>query len=595
MAGSRKPGPLGLRAEVQNLNDGTMIRGLSLRPGTTKAKAISIAGPHGSSAETTPKTRTHNKKNINSGVQVLRQGSQGAEVKKLQRQLNVRLTPSPGLAVDGVFGTHTFQAVLQYQRGVPIAADGIVGTQTWYHLLKGDNATAQPALSEPNVAPKNAPENPPQHVSVPLAPAKGIWEWPLEDKFAESLRRTGPKLPSNIRSEFEAMLSPTSLAVMAGTLVVWAGSHAFGIGEVVDIILLIGGAFFLGLSVLDVASDLGDFLVGASTATEEKDLDEAASHLAKAIAVMGVAAFMALLAKVARGKKGSGTSTEATQNTVAAKPQSGTKISSTEPHFKAQQPVKALAPPVGRKTTYPGHNRVLSETKKLKPPPTPKQAEGRKLAAEAMKKDHNDPKGIWDQKALNEGVLDKRTNKIDETPMRIKERLDDFASGKPGSGQSVKNLDLAGKTPQQIHDELIAKGFTLQKDKNGNREMILGCIDGDAPYPTPHDIYLHPDGGMVRVKPEGHLGNPLRPEPHVSKSVLIDPKSVLKDPEKGTERPNTEWANEAFKVTNDGYAVPKAPSSGNGMRNDLSSELQVGYHDQVMEAAHTNLPEAGDK
>lgn len=358
MAGSRKPGPLGLRAEVQNLNDGTMIRGLSLRPGTTKAKAISIAGPHGSSAETTPKTRTHNKKNINSGVQVLRQGSQGAEVKKLQRQLNVRLTPSPELAIDGTFGPNTFQAVLQYQRGVPIAADGIVGTQTWYHLLKGDKAATQPALSEPKVTAKNAPENPPQHVSIPLAPAKGIWEWPLEDKFAESLRRTGPKLPSSIRGEFEAMLSPTSLGVMAGTLVVWAGSHAFGIGEVVDIILLIGGAFFLGMSVLDVASDLGDFLVGTSTATEEKDLDEAATHLAKAIAVMGVAAFMALLAKVARGKGGAKTK----ESTSTPKPKEPVQSSSApqRPQVSRPEPEPIRKPPIEDHAPKPPIEKPLS-------------------------------------------------------------------------------------------------------------------------------------------------------------------------------------------------------------------------------------------
>ncbi|MDQ3256024.1 MAG: hypothetical protein M3R15_19355 [Acidobacteriota bacterium] len=153
----------------------------------------------------------------------------------------------------------------------------------------------------------------------------------MEDKFAEALRRTAPKLPGSMRHEFEALLSPTSLAIIAGTLVVWAGSHAFGVGEIVDIVLLVGGIFFLGLAVFDVAGELGDFLVVTSTAADEKDLDEAASHLARAIAIMGVAAFIALLAKVARGRGGKGSATETPSKPAPSKSQSSQKTGPPEP------------------------------------------------------------------------------------------------------------------------------------------------------------------------------------------------------------------------------------------------------------------------
>jgi hypothetical protein len=130
-----------------------------------------------------------------------------------------------------------------------------------------------------------------------------------------------------MRHEFEALLSPTSLGIMAGTLVVWAGSHAFGVGEVVDVGLLIGGALFLGIAVIDVASELGDFLVVTSSAAAEEDLDEAASHLARAISIMGIAAFIALLARFGRGRGGSkGTAAETApkpvrkQSPISAKP-----------------------------------------------------------------------------------------------------------------------------------------------------------------------------------------------------------------------------------------------------------------------------------
>jgi len=118
------------------------------------------------------------------------------------------------------------------------------------------------------------------------------------------LRRTAPKLPGSMQQEFLALLHPKSLAIMAGTLVIWAGSHAIGAGEAIDLVLLGVGVYFLGMAVFDVAENLGDFLILASSAVDENDLDEAASHLAKAISIMGVAAFVALLAKVARSRVG---------------------------------------------------------------------------------------------------------------------------------------------------------------------------------------------------------------------------------------------------------------------------------------------------
>jgi hypothetical protein len=167
-------------------------------------------------------------------------------------------------------------------------------------------------------------------------------EWPLEDKFVEALRRTAPKLPSNVRHEFEALLSPTSLGIIAGTLVVWAGSHAFGVGEAVDVVLLLGGAVFLGMAVFDVAGELGDFLVVTSTAADERDLDEAASHLARAIAIMGVAAFIALVAKVARGRGGRGGAIEARPKTVPSEPR---PVKLPSDVVKAKTPPKAVEKP----------------------------------------------------------------------------------------------------------------------------------------------------------------------------------------------------------------------------------------------------------
>lgn len=312
MAGACKPGPLGQNPKVRDLNDGTMICGLSPRPGINGVKLASSVNIHNNRSNIAFTAPPPRKQTSTVALQVLRQGSRGSEVQKLQQQLNARLTPPPQLAIDGTFGPLTNQAVLQYQKGVSITADGVVGKQTWYHLLRGDKVAipqtqaTTPIIPSPAIQPSNITKNStvvsPKNEIVPPTPAVGVWEWSMQDKFVEALRLTAPKLPASMRHEFEALLSPTSLGIIGGTLVFWAGSHVFGVGIVADIVLLIGGVFFLGMAIYDVAGELGSFLVTTSTAADTKDLDKAASHLARAIAIIGVAAFIALLAKVARGR-----------------------------------------------------------------------------------------------------------------------------------------------------------------------------------------------------------------------------------------------------------------------------------------------------
>ena len=131
-----------------------------------------------------------------------------------------------------------------------------------------------------------------------------ISEWPLQDKFAEVLRRTAPELPDSMRHAFLALLSPAILALATGALVPAAASRATGISEVVDTILLVGASFCVGMAAFDAARGIGNFLFVTSSATNEKDLDAAARHLARAIANVGVAALAAMLAKLANSRGG---------------------------------------------------------------------------------------------------------------------------------------------------------------------------------------------------------------------------------------------------------------------------------------------------
>ena len=67
----------------------------------------------------------------------LRQGSTGAAVFTLQRQLN-RITkdyPFLGLlTVDGIFGRKMTEAVKKFQKQFNLTADGVVGRSTWYKI-----------------------------------------------------------------------------------------------------------------------------------------------------------------------------------------------------------------------------------------------------------------------------------------------------------------------------------------------------------------------------------------------------------------------------------------------------------------------------
>ena len=58
---------------------------------------------------------------------LLKKGSQGDEVKKLQKILM--------LPVDGIFGSQTQNAVKKFQLQNDIKVDGIVGNVTWQLLL----------------------------------------------------------------------------------------------------------------------------------------------------------------------------------------------------------------------------------------------------------------------------------------------------------------------------------------------------------------------------------------------------------------------------------------------------------------------------
>ena len=103
------------------------ILGLLVLTGTTGANYA--AG--GSACHTNdchrPQVRHHKR--------ILKHGSRGEDVKKLQKVLNARgLCPEP-IVIDGVFGPTTLDAVKRFQRQAHLHVDGVVGGKTWDRLF----------------------------------------------------------------------------------------------------------------------------------------------------------------------------------------------------------------------------------------------------------------------------------------------------------------------------------------------------------------------------------------------------------------------------------------------------------------------------
>jgi hypothetical protein len=108
------------------------------------------------------------------------------------------------------------------------------------------------------------------------------------DKIAEAMRRSLPHLPLEARRVVEGMLRPETIAIVSGTLMVWAGSHFFGVGEMVDIILLGIGVVALGFAVFEGAGELYEFGTTALSAHSSGQLDEAGRHFARAVTLLGI-------------------------------------------------------------------------------------------------------------------------------------------------------------------------------------------------------------------------------------------------------------------------------------------------------------------
>jgi hypothetical protein len=130
-----------------------------------------------------------------------------------------------------------------------------------------------------------------------------VGQWSLEKRLGETLQRTLPKLGPEARAQLQGMINPTALAIMAAVLIAWVASHAFGLGEIIDIIVAAVGVLSIGLAIFPAIDCLYDFAAGVYRARSSYDLDQAADNLAKAIGILGIQVVLAILFRGAKAPR----------------------------------------------------------------------------------------------------------------------------------------------------------------------------------------------------------------------------------------------------------------------------------------------------
>ncbi len=113
-----------------------------------------------SAQETTASTTTTTTATASTSGGLLRQGSSGPEVSRIQSQL--------GISADGVFGPATKAAVIAYQQKMGLLVDGIVGPQT-RGALGGNTTSGTSGASTNDSGPK-----PSQSVTVAVQQKLGL-------------------------------------------------------------------------------------------------------------------------------------------------------------------------------------------------------------------------------------------------------------------------------------------------------------------------------------------------------------------------------------------------------------------------------------
>jgi hypothetical protein len=121
--------------------------------------------------------------------------------------------------------------------------------------------------------------------------------WSTIDRVGSAIRRSFSRMPGETAAKLASLVEPSALAMLAGTLLLWAGAHLVGIGEAIDLLMVVTGFIFVGWDAIKAVKHLVEFARRSVNAETETDLDAAGEHLAQAVAIIGVDVVLAFLTR----------------------------------------------------------------------------------------------------------------------------------------------------------------------------------------------------------------------------------------------------------------------------------------------------------
>lgn len=120
------------------------------------------------------------------------------------------------------------------------------------------------------------------------------------EKLCHSLLRALTQLPEAVTQDAQGLLTPQNLALMGTLTAAWLGSQGVPVvGEVVDAALLTLGVVLLAEQSRELVTHVWTYVNRATTARSTEDLDASATHLARAISLVGINVVAFILTKKA--------------------------------------------------------------------------------------------------------------------------------------------------------------------------------------------------------------------------------------------------------------------------------------------------------
>jgi hypothetical protein len=112
----------------------------------------------------------------------------------------------------------------------------------------------------------------------------------VPDKLTQAMQQSVGKLPSELQQQMQQLLKPEALAVLGGVAATWGALQVVGgpFAVAADVALLGAGYAALGASAVTASQELCEFVQKASQAQNSQQLDQAASHFAKFVSIVGV-------------------------------------------------------------------------------------------------------------------------------------------------------------------------------------------------------------------------------------------------------------------------------------------------------------------